>query len=553
MIELMEWARTVQLPPRPWLVLGKGPTFSRRGEFDLGQYNLVSLNHVVREMKVHVAHMIDVDVVEACGPRLLEHCDWLLMPRRPHVNFDPSRVLLLEDFVSAIPVLRELDARGRLVWYNLSSGPPVGDSPVIRASFFSSEAALNVLAAIGARTVRSLGVDGGRAYSPDFRDLEGKTRLAAGQPSFDLQFRKIAETVIEAGLDYAPLVEPLRIFVGTDRESMIATRVLEYSIRKHASRPVEVVPMLDLPVPMPRDEANRPRTGFSFSRFLIPGLCNYRGRALYLDADMQVFADVAELWDIPFGPHKVLCTNQPEPPAAWKNFSFFHPGRQMSVMMLDCSRLDWDIREIVRGLDEGKYDYRRLMFDLCVVPPDEIADALPPAWNHLEHFEPGKTRLLHYTVGPTQPWRNDENPLRGIWEECYREAVEAGAVLPEEVERDIAARYEKALKPSLADCLPRAFTRRPRASSHKPPPPSPGPGASTAERLQALEAELADAGQKVSGLHAEADAARQVAYRLSLEMAALRRSLSWKVGRAVTTPGRVLRKVLRDIRKIKSA
>src|SRR5262245_39672731 len=130
--------------------------------------------------------------------------------------------------------------------------------------------------------------------------------------------------------------EPMRIFVGTDESQMVACRVLEHSIRKHTSRPVEVVPMLNVPVPTPRDPANRPRTGFSFSRFLIPKLCGYKGRALYLDADMQVFADVAELFDAPFGNHKVLCTNQPYVPDAWKGNGYFHPGRQMSVMMLDC-------------------------------------------------------------------------------------------------------------------------------------------------------------------------------------------------------------------------
>ncbi|HKB42050.1 MAG TPA: hypothetical protein VKD72_36830, partial [Gemmataceae bacterium] len=64
---------------------------------------------------------------------------WLVMPRRPHVNFDPSRVLLLDDFVNSIPVLRKLDRRGRLVWYNLSTGEPVGNSPVVRARYLRTD------------------------------------------------------------------------------------------------------------------------------------------------------------------------------------------------------------------------------------------------------------------------------------------------------------------------------------------------------------------------------------------------------------------------------
>ena len=52
MIELTEWIRTRRFPARPWLVLGKGPTFDRREDFDLGRYNLLALNHVVRALKV---------------------------------------------------------------------------------------------------------------------------------------------------------------------------------------------------------------------------------------------------------------------------------------------------------------------------------------------------------------------------------------------------------------------------------------------------------------------------------------------------------------------
>ena len=81
-------------------------------------------------------------------------------------------------------------------------------------------------------------------------------------------------------------------------------------------------------------------------------------------------------------------------------------------MLLDCERLDWEIDDIVGGLDEGRYTYEQLMFELCVVDEDEINDNIPPVWNHLEHYEPGETKLLHYTVVPTQPWKNDKNPLQ---------------------------------------------------------------------------------------------------------------------------------------------
>ena len=85
------------------------------------------------------------------------------------------------------------------------------------------------------------------------------------------------------------------------------------------------------------------------------------------------------------------------------------------------------------------------------------ADTIPPEWNDLERYEPGRTKLLHYTVVPTQPWKNDDNPLAELWMGWYREAVEAGAVPPEEVEALVRAGH---VKPSLTAALRSAPSRR---------------------------------------------------------------------------------------------
>jgi hypothetical protein len=326
----------------------------------------------------------------------------------------------------------------------------------------------------------------------------------------------------------APDRPPLRVFVGADESQMVAARVLEFTIRRHASRPVDVTPMIDLPCPRPRDRRNRPRTSFSFFRFMIPKLCDYRGRALYLDADMLVFADLAELWEVPFGGNTVLCTYQSEVPARWKDH-WVHPGRQLSVMLLDCARLDWDVEAIVRGLDDGRYSYAELMSDLCIVPAREIADAIPADWNRLESYDPGTTKLLHYTVVPTQPWKSTDNPLRSLWMDAYRDALQAGAVDPADVRRGIESGF---LHPSLAEDLP----RRPGPGAGAPP----GPG--DLERDVALaRAEAARARRSLS------ECAEQVA-DLEEAIARLRRSWTWRIGRLVTGPLGRLRSARRRTR-----
>lgn len=511
MLDLTSWIATQTLADKPWLILGKGPTFERRDDFDLGEYNLLSLNHVVNEVPVHVAHIIDMDVVEDCAEHLAENCEWLLMPRYPHLRSEvnPRR---LEEWFDELPVLREMDERGRLVWYNLSDGKPEGRSPVIGSKGFSSEAALRILGLLGARSVRSLGIDGGRSYGSTFKDLESRTLMANGMPAFDLQFERIQVLVDEFGIDYRPLVEPLRIFIGTDQSQIVAHRVLEYSIRKSASVPVEITPMLDVAHRMPRDPENKPRTTFSFCRFVIPERCGYRGRALYLDADMIVFEDIAELADLPFEDSKVICTRQPEMAAGWHHHGGVHLGaRSLAVMLLDCGELPWKVDDIVAGLDERRYTYEQLMSDLCVLDPGEVGETIPPEWNHLETYEAGRTKLLHYTVVPTQPWKNDDNPLGEIWMSMYREAVEAGAVPPEEVEASIAAGH---VKPSLRAALRLAPSRK----------------------------------SVLTGPSLDLMTARRRITELESRIAAMSSSWDWKIGRAMADAIRLPRKLLRRLR-----
>jgi len=425
MQDLLQWAATFHPAEKSWLLLGKGPSFRRLSHEETALYYTCALNHVVREGPVTLAHIIDIDVVVDCAEAIDRNARFLALPYRPHVHCHSSSKTI-KAYLKEIPLLKKLDAEGRLVWYNLSTTEPYGDSPVIRARYFSAEAAVNLLAACGVKTVRSLGVDGGTAYSDAFQDLAGTTLLKNRQPTFDLQFEGIARTIRETGLFYAPLhlEAPIRVFVGTDAAQMMGVRVLEYSIKKHTPMTVEVQPIDDREIPVPRNPRHRSRTGFSFSRFHIPALCGYQGRAIYLDADMQVFKDLTALWTFPMDGAALLY-------ADW-------PGRdgrkpQFSVLLMNCAELHWDVREIVQGLDEGQYSYEELMYQCCLLPEGKKKAALPPEWNSLEHYEEGRTCLIHYTDMTTQPWVSHDNPHGRLWYAALREALEEGFIKPEEL------------------------------------------------------------------------------------------------------------------------
>jgi hypothetical protein len=309
--------------------------------------------------------------------------------------------------------------------------------------FFSAEAALNLLVEAGAREIRTLGVDGGASYSASFTDLEQTTLLANQRSSFDVQFGEFARTIRLSGISFGPLdlEVPARVYVGATEEQMLAVKLLEYSIRKHASLSVEVHPLhraaseAAIEVPQPADPANRPRTPFSFHRFLIPALAGHRGRALYLDSDMQVFKDLRALWSLPFDGADLLSAREPD-----------GSGRasQFSVMLLDCSSLDWDIRQVVAELDAGRMSYEQLMGEMR--PAKSIRAGIDPAWNSLERYEEGVTALLHYTDMPTQPWVFADHPLGHLWVRDLLEAIEEGFVARDEVAEHVARGW---VRPSL--------------------------------------------------------------------------------------------------------
>lgn len=245
--------------------------------------------------------------------------------------------------------------------------------------------------------------------------------------------------------------------MGADRSQLIAVKVLEHSIKRHTQLPVEVHAMVDLPVRVPADPLNWQRTGFSFSRFCIPELAGYQGKALYLDADMLVFTDIAALWQLPFegsedgseGAAKVII--QADLPAEHQqtNQKVGAPAKrvkQCAVMLLDCDRLCWKIDNIVDGFDKGHYDYEKLMYDLCILEEQDIKYAVPFHWNSMEHYEPGKTSLIHYTDMATQPWVYAQNQHGDLWLAEVRLMLKDGSLKRSQLKEEIALGH---FRPSL--------------------------------------------------------------------------------------------------------
>jgi len=232
------------------------------------------------------------------------------------------------------------------------------------------------------------------------------------------------------------------VYVGTETEQLLTFQVLAYTIRRTSKAAVDVFPLGDaiaaagIRIPAPKSSRTRQYTPFSFQRFAIPQLCGYKGKAVYLDSDMMVFHDIHELLDLAAPDSDVAAALEPA-----------GSGRksQVSVMVLNCERLDWDVARIVEGLERGTYTYRELYADLPIAKA--FSRSLPHRWNDLERHTPGVTCLTHFTDMETQPWLWAPHRLGEVWCRALFDAIEAGAVSQAMVREQIMKGW---LRPSLA-------------------------------------------------------------------------------------------------------
>ncbi|MEB3165421.1 MAG: glycosyltransferase [Cyanobacteriota bacterium] len=217
-------------------------------------------------------------------------------------------------------------------------------------------------------------------------------------------------------------LDPMRVFIGFDAREDVAVNVLTHSIQSHASRPVHIAQVRQSQL---QGVYTRPRhplqsTDFSFSRFLVPWMCDYKGWALFIDADMLCLGDLSELWSlrddryaVQVVQHQHNCKaghkfqGEPQTPYARKNWS--------SVMLFNCSRCRALTPELVNTAS-GLY-----LHQMNWLHDSEIG-SLPPQWNVLVGVQsvPDNARILHYTLGG--PWFDDctDSDRAATWQEAHR-------------------------------------------------------------------------------------------------------------------------------------
>jgi|TARA_Y100000310_G_scaffold328780_1_gene397471 hypothetical protein len=110
---------------------------------------------------------------------------------------------------------------------------------------------------------------------------------------------------------------PVVVYIGTSAngEDAEAQMVLEYTIRKNTTMPVEIHWMKQSHDPndfwyadvkeQKGWQTQQWPTPFSGYRWGIPAACGFKGQSIYMDHDMLVLQDLAELWNEPWEDGKV--------------------------------------------------------------------------------------------------------------------------------------------------------------------------------------------------------------------------------------------------------
>ncbi len=210
----------------------------------------------------------------------------------------------------------------------------------------------------------------------------------------------------------------INVFIGYDPREAIAFSVLAYSIQARASQPVSVAPLMlpQLRTLLTRERHPLQSTDFSFSRFLTPHLSGYAGWSAFMDCDMLVLDDIANLWKLRDERYAVMVVKHNHVPKETVKFlgepqSKYEKKNWSSVMLFNndrCRALTPEYVNRVSGLELHQFKW---------LASEDLIGALPDRWNHLVGYNPPRrdAALVHYTQGGPyfEPYKDCE--YAGEW------------------------------------------------------------------------------------------------------------------------------------------
>ena len=220
----------------------------------------------------------------------------------------------------------------------------------------------------------------------------------------------------------------LKIFVGMDlKVEPVAYAVFCQSVIEHSSIPVSFTPMALNTLSEYTETHKDASNAFVYSRFLVPYLCGFKGMALWVDGDMIVRSDIAELlWEFQQDeavkvvkhhyqtkhPVKYLgAKNEDYPKKNWSSVMLWNCGHHLNKQLTPKFVMEKD----------GKYLHR---FEWLKYPEEQVGK-LDETWNHLvgEYDYNPDAKLAHFTLG-TPCFKDYQNTdYSQEWWDCYNRMI----------------------------------------------------------------------------------------------------------------------------------
>lgn len=205
-------------------------------------------------------------------------------------------------------------------------------------------------------------------------------------------------------------MDNVQVFIGWDSREPIAADVCEYSLEKNSSVPVAITMLKQellreqLLYARPRDQLGS--TEFTFTRFLVPKLMDYKGWAIFCDCDFLWLGDIKELIDQADERYAVMLVKHDYRPQNTikmdgKRQEYYPRKNWSSMVLFNCGhpKNRWLTPYHINNAT-GQELHRFSWLD------DEDIGTISPEWNWLVgwYHQPydGTPKALHYTEGG--PW-----------------------------------------------------------------------------------------------------------------------------------------------------
>lgn len=211
-------------------------------------------------------------------------------------------------------------------------------------------------------------------------------------------------------------METLRCFVGFDAREAAAYHVCCQSILENTKSPVSFHPV--------RGETRDGSNSFTYARFLIPYLCGYKGQALFLDGDMLVTGDIAELFDLSMAYHGVRVVKH--------DYKTRHPVKYLGAKNEDYPRKNWSSAVMwncgyypnrILEPESVKNQTGAYLHRFAWLQDEQIGD-LPYQWNHLVSELPEcDAKNYHFTVGLPAFAGYENQEAADRWFACRQRAM----------------------------------------------------------------------------------------------------------------------------------